>query len=100
MAKLSRTEQYEVNFQRFINNYKWKTKEEIINSTLKIESSTISEFELILLDALRVGNLDNNSIGYLSQMKSVLSRLISENEQAREYLKTRLSIVQDTLQKK
>jgi hypothetical protein len=100
MSKLSRTEQYEMNFQRFVNNYKWKTKEEIISSTLKIESSSISEFERSLLNALRTDNLHNNSIGSLSQMQSVLSRLISENEQAREYLKTRLSIVQDALQKK
>jgi hypothetical protein len=100
MSKLSRTEQYEMNFQRFVNNYKWKTKEEIISSTLKIESSSISEFERSLLNALRTDNLHNNSIGSLIQMQSVLSRLISENEQAREYLKTRLSIVQDALQKK
>ena len=89
-----------MNFQRFVNSYKWKTEEEIINSTAEIKSSNISRFEHILLDGLKTGDFSNHSTGRLSEIKSVLSRLYSESESAKEYLNEPLQIVSDALKKK
>ena len=87
-------------FQRFVNNYKRKTKTEIIESTIEIKSSSISEFEHRLLDCIRVRDVSNYPIGSLVSMKSVLSRLIDEDSPAKDYLNERLRIVLDTIEKK
>lgn len=100
MAKLSRSEQEEKNFGRFVNNYKNKNKEQIIFSLLEIKASNISEFEYRLQDAIRSGNLNNNSIGSLSQMKNILLTLISNNSPAKEYLELALTRVKLALEKK
>lgn len=97
---MNRNEKYELDFQRFINSYKWKTKDEIISSTVEIKSSNISRFEDILLDGLRTGDFYNHSIGRLTEIKSVLSRLYSESESAKEHLNERLQIVSGALKKK
>jgi hypothetical protein len=98
--KLSRNEEYEQNLQRFVNNYKWKTKQEIIESTIEIKISSISEFEHRLLDCIRVRDISNYSTGMLVSMKIVLSRLIDNNSTAKDYLNERLCIVLDALEKK
>lgn len=100
MTKLSRSEQEEKNFERFINNYKYRDKEQIIFSLLEIKASSISEFEYRLQDATRSGNLNNNSTISLSQMKKILSTLISNNSPAKEYLNLALQRVELALEKK
>ena len=96
--KLSRTENHEQNLQRFVNNYKWKTKEEIIASTMEIKSSDISEFESRLLDGIRDG-VHKRSIGLLASIQIVLSRLIGVDCEAKEFLTERLRIVEDAIEK-
>lgn len=100
MAKLSRSEQEEKNFERFINHYKYKDKGEIISSLLEIKASSISEFEYRLQDAIRSGDLKNYSIGSLSQMKRILSTLNSNNTPAKEFLNDVLKRVELALEKK
>ena len=97
--KLTRNEQYEADYTRFVNNYKWKTKDEIIRATAEIKSSNISEFKYILLGCLRVGDMSNIGGSKLAIMQDVLRKLISQDSPAKEYLNERLKIVQDALEK-
>ncbi len=97
--KLGRAEKDEMNLQRFVNNYRWKTEKEIRASIMEIKSSDISAFEYRLLAGIRDGDLYKSPVGSLASIQIVLSRLIGADCKAKEFLSERLRIVENALEK-
>jgi hypothetical protein len=85
IENLSSTEKHEILFKRFINIYKHKTYSEMCCMTLEIKTSDISEFENRLKDAL-IENINQKSMGILCSIEIVISRLIDNNEIAKDDL--------------
>lgn len=83
--RLSPTERHEDLFQSFINKYKYKTYADMCCMTFEIKTSNISEFEYRLKDAL-IENINQKSIGMLCDIEIVVSRLIANNELAKDEL--------------
>ena len=96
--KLSRNEEYELNMQRFVNHHKHQTIAEMNMSVLEIKSSSFSEFEYRLQDALR-GNFHQMTLGHLVSVGIVIERLMGNNTVAREELKEIYSKIRDAQEK-
>ena len=95
---LSPTEKNEVELQRFVNKYKDKTYAEMCYMTLEIKSSSISEFEYRLKNALR-DDISKMSLGLLCSIDIIISRLIDNNTVAKDDIKRIYSKIQDAKEK-
>lgn len=92
------TEKHEIELQRFVNKYKDKTYADMCIMTLEIKSSSISEFEYRLKDALR-SDISKMSLGLLCSIDIIISRLIDNNTVAKDELNEIYSKIQDAKQK-
>tara|TARA_R110002126_G_scaffold3623_1_gene20809 strand:- start:375 stop:677 length:303 start_codon:yes stop_codon:yes gene_type:complete len=95
---LSPTEKHEIELQRFVNKYKDKTYAEMCYMTLEIKSSSISEFEYRLKDALR-DDISKMTLGHLCSAYIVISRLVNNNMVAKDDLNKIYSKIQEAKQK-
>ena len=95
---LSPTEKHEIELQRFVNKYKDRTYAEMCYMTLEIKSSSISEFEYRLKDALRE-DISKMSLGLLCSIDIIISRLVDNNTVAKDELKQIYSKIQEAKQK-
>ncbi|MFD1162880.1 hypothetical protein [Hwangdonia seohaensis] len=94
----SPTEKHEIELQRFINKYKDKTYDDMHYMVLEIKSSSISEFEYRLKDAL-LNDISKMSFGPLCSIGIVVSRLIDNNTMAKNELKQIYSKIQEAKQR-
>lgn len=86
-------------FERFVNTYKGKTYQEIIESIAEIGSSPIMKYEESLKESITNIDSENNSAGQLVDQKKILERLIEENSPASKELQKRLDIIVKVLNK-
>lgn len=96
---MNHSEKEELRLKKFTNIYKTKDFDEIIQSTLEIKSSDISEYEHILLDIVRSGIPEYLSVGMLVSRKIILERLINNDSKAKNELNEYLQKVQVLLRK-
>ena len=96
---LSKSEKEELELQRFVNHYKWKTEDEIFRSLLEIKHSKISKFEYRLKESLYY-DLNSSPLGLLVEYKIIMSRLIDSNSKCSSLFKERLQLIENILEKK
>lgn len=97
--RFNKSEKEELIIQKFINNYKYKDYNQVIDSTLEIKQSDISEYETLLLNIIRSGISEKLSVGMLASRKIILERLIEADspikDRLNEYLQKVLNLLEN-----
>ncbi|WP_396637418.1 hypothetical protein [Maribacter sp. R77961] len=76
---MNRNEKYELDFQRFVNRYKGISINEIITS---IQSkSNYEPNDLLFMEVIKDGNIENRSVGHLVRAEKIILGLITYSNQ-------------------